>query len=76
MATKERMIVITKEMPIGEIVQNYPQTVKVFLRHGLMCIGCAAARFENLEQGATAHGIDVEALVKDLNATVQPESQN
>jgi len=76
MAVKEQTNVITKEMPIGEIVQKYPQTVKVFLRHGLMCIGCAAARFENLEQGATAHGIDVEALLKDLNTTVQPESKN
>ena len=46
--------------------------MRVFLRHGLMCIGCAAARFENLEQGATAHGIDVETLVKDLNAAVAP----
>jgi hybrid cluster-associated redox disulfide protein len=63
---------ITKEMSIGEVVQKYPQTVKVFLRHGLMCIGCAAARFENLEQGAVAHGINVEALLKDLNAAVEP----
>jgi len=63
---------ITKEMSIGEVVQKYPQTVKVFLRHGLMCIGCAAARFENLEQGAVAHGINVEALLKDLNAVVEP----
>jgi hybrid cluster-associated redox disulfide protein len=69
---------ITKEMAIGEIVQKYPQTVRVFLSHGLMCVGCAAARFENLEQGAVAHGIDVEALVKDLNAAVapQPEQKN
>ena len=69
---------ITKEMAIGEIVQKYPQTVCVFLSHGLMCVGCAAARFENLEQGAVAHGIDVEALVKDLNAAVapQPEQKN
>jgi hybrid cluster-associated redox disulfide protein len=66
---------ITKEMPIGEIVQKYPQTVKVFLKHGLMCIGCAAARFENLEQGATAHGINVDALLKDLNTVAEP-SQN
>lgn len=69
---------ITKEMPIGEIVQTYPQTVRVFLSHGLMCIGCAAARFENLAQGATAHGIDVDELVKDLNAAIGngDETQN
>ena len=61
---------ITRDMTIGEIVQNNPDTVKVFLSHGLMCVGCAAARFENLEQGAVAHGIDVDALLKDLNAAV------
>ena len=63
---------ITKDMAIGEIVQKYPQTVRVFLKHGLMCVGCAAARFENLEQGAVAHGINIEALLKDLNAVAEP----
>jgi len=62
---------ITKEMSISEIVQNHPQTVRVFLSHGLMCIGCAAARFESLQQGALAHGIDLEALLKDLNEVVE-----
>lgn len=73
---KEPEMTITKSMPISEIVQKYPQTVRVFLSHGLMCIGCAAARYENLEQGAMAHGIDVDALVKDLNAAVEPATQN
>jgi len=64
---------IDKEMSITDIVQNHPYTAEVFLRHGLMCFGCPAARFENLEQGAVAHGIDVDALVQDLNAAVQAE---
>jgi hybrid cluster-associated redox disulfide protein len=61
---------ITKEMAIGEVVSKYPQTIRVFLTHGLMCVGCAAARFENIEQGALAHGIDVDALIKALNEVV------
>jgi len=68
-------LTITKEMPIGEVVQKYPATIEVFLRHGLMCFGCAIARFENLEQGALAHGIDVESLLQDLNASVPQETQ-
>jgi hybrid cluster-associated redox disulfide protein len=66
---------ITKDMPIGEVVQNYPQTIEVFLKHGLMCFGCAIARFENVEQGAMAHGINPDALISDLNAAV-PQSNN
>ena len=62
---------ITKEMGIMEIVQNHPETVEVFAKHGLHCIGCAAAHFENLAQGCEAHGIDVEKLVEDMNKSVE-----
>jgi hybrid cluster-associated redox disulfide protein len=62
--------VITAEMPIGDVVTQYPQTVHVFMQHGLGCIGCALARFENIRQGAQAHGINLEALVEDLNQSV------
>lgn len=58
---------ITKEMGIGDVVRQYPNTIEVFRSHGMGCFGCAAARFENIEQGALAHGIDIDALIADLN---------
>lgn len=61
---------INKDMSIIEIVQNYPETLSVFQQYGLGCIGCAAARFENLEAGAKVHGIDADQLVNDLNQAV------
>ncbi|MBE7705225.1 MAG: DUF1858 domain-containing protein [Cyanobacteria bacterium SIG29] len=61
---------ITKEMGLLEIVQSYPETLEVFQRYGLGCIGCAAARFENLEAGAKVHGIDPDKMVEDLNAVI------
>lgn len=59
---------ITKNMTIQEVVEKNPDSIKVFQEHGLHCIGCAVARFENIEQGALAHGIDVNALINDLNS--------
>ena len=64
-------MLITKDMSIGDIVDQYPETVSVFISHGLGCIGCAIAQFETLEEGAMAHGIDVEALIKDLNKSLE-----
>ncbi len=58
---------ITKEMTIGEVVRQFPATVEVFNRYGMGCLGCPATQFENVEQGAIMHGIDVEQLVSDLN---------
>ncbi|MFZ7120957.1 MAG: DUF1858 domain-containing protein [Eubacteriaceae bacterium] len=61
---------ITKEMDIMSAVNNFPETVDVFQRFGMHCFGCMAARFESIEEGAMAHGIDVEQLMKELNAAV------
>jgi len=59
---------ITKEMGIADIVGQYPETVEVFRRFGMGCFGWAAARFENVAQGALAHGIsDIDSLIVELN---------
>ncbi len=61
---------ITKDTGIIEAVQNHPEILQVFAEYGLGCVGCMAARFETLEQGAAAHGIDIDALIADLNKTI------
>ena len=58
---------ITKDMGIMEVVAKWPEAADVFMQHGMGCLGCAAARFESIEQGAMAHGMDIEALLADLN---------
>lgn len=61
---------ITKDMSITEIVQEYPQTIDVFFSFGMGCIGCAAASFENVEQGAMVHGINIDEIIKKLNEVI------
>ena len=62
---------ITKDMSIIDIVQQYPETLEIFAKHGLGCIGCAAARFENIEAGAKVHGLDADSFVEELNEAVK-----
>jgi hybrid cluster-associated redox disulfide protein len=61
---------ITKNMSIGEVVAKYPETASTFMEWGLHCFGCAVAKFESIEQGAVAHGIPADDLVKALNEAV------
>ena len=61
---------VTKDMSIIEIVQQYPQSLSVFAKYGLGCIGCAAAKFENLEAGARVHGFDPDQMVADINEAI------
>jgi len=66
---------ITKEMTIEEIVTEYPETMMVFMKHGLHCVGCHVSAFESVEEGAMAHGINVDALVSDLNKVTSMRKQ-
>ena len=61
---------ITKEMGILDVVQQYPETIEVFSQLGFGCLGCAAARFENLEAGAKVHGVDPDEMVAEINALI------
>jgi len=65
---------ITKKTNILKLVKNHPKIAKVLVEdHGLHCVGCMAAAFENLEQGAKAHGMkkrEIEAMIKDLNKEI------
>ncbi len=65
---------ITKDMSIIDVVQKYPEAAGVFMEAGMGCLGCAAARFENIEQGALAHGIDLDALMEGLNKVAEAEA--
>lgn len=62
------MTVITKDMTFHEVMQKSPEVVKVLGSFNLGCVGCMGAINETLEQGATAHGLDVEELLTALNA--------
>jgi hybrid cluster-associated redox disulfide protein len=62
---------ITKEMPITEIIQLYPKALEIFSKYNLGCLGCIAARFETLEDGLIAHGINVEEFLKEINQAVE-----
>ena len=61
---------ITEDMNIREVIEKYPETVSVFAKYNMGCIGCIAASFESLKDIAAVHGTDVEAFVKDLNEAI------
>ena len=59
---------VTKEMLIGEIIQMNEKYPEILLEAGMHCLGCPAAAGESLEEACAVHGIDVDELVKKLNA--------
>ncbi|GAA0116695.1 MULTISPECIES: DUF1858 domain-containing protein [Clostridium] len=58
---------ITKDMKIGEIVRNYPESIEILMNFGMGCVGCPSAQAETIEEAAAVHGLDLNALLEALN---------
>jgi len=61
-------MILTKDMTIGEVVRQKPESVEVLMGFGMGCVGCPSAQAETLEEAAMVHGIDLEALMAKLNS--------
>ena len=61
------MVQITKDTIIGDILDIAPETAPLFLSIGMHCLGCPSSRGETVEQACMVHGVDVDALLAELN---------
>lgn len=59
---------ITKDMLITQVLELDRDTAPILMDSGMHCLGCAMAHMESIEQACAVHGIDVDALVDQLNA--------
>ena len=63
-------VTIEKNMNLKDLLNKYPESARVFAAYGIGCLGCALASYETIEQGITAHGINLDDFMKDLNEMV------
>jgi len=61
------MAKVTKDMIISDILQVDMGIAPILLGKGMNCIGCPAAKGETLEEAATVHGMDADALAEEIN---------
>ena len=59
---------ISKDMTLGEILRACPQVAPVLMEAGMHCLGCPSAQAESLAEAAMVHGIDIDSLMKAIEA--------
>lgn len=68
---KGQIIEITKDMIIGDVVVAYPQTLPIFQKMGIHCVGCYASTFESIQEGVSKHGLDPDKACKEINRVLR-----
>ncbi len=63
------------DLPLVVLMTRWPQTIQVFMRHRMLCVGCPFDRFCTLTDACREYGIDEETFLQELQDAVDEGSE-
>ena len=61
---------------VADVLARWPQTISVFMRHRMACVGCPIAPFETLAEVVAIYELDLSCFLNELVQTIdQTETQ-
>lgn len=61
-------------MIVGDVMERWPDTVPVFIRHRMACPGCVMAPFMTVREAAREYGLKPHDLAGALREAIEPSS--
>ncbi len=58
------------DQSVSEIMTTWPQTVRVFLRHGMHCVGCKVGPFHTIEDACLEYHLDEADFRRELETAI------
>jgi len=59
---------IESTQSVDDVMRRWPATIRVFLNHGMHCVGCPIACFHTVDDACREHAVDRAAFMADLRA--------
>ena len=53
-------------LTVAEVLDRWPQTIPVFIRHRMACVGCTIASFETLSEVADIYQLEPDEFLQEL----------
>lgn len=60
------------DLPLRDLMNRWPETIPVFFRHQMLCVGCAFAPFHTVRDACFEYGLNVETFYTELAAALRP----
>lgn len=67
---------VSPQMTVDQVLRTWQQTIAVFMRLRMACVGCPLSAFETLDAVAAIYGLPVEKLVAELQQAVPAPGQS
>ena len=60
------------DLPLAALMTQWPDTITVFVRHKMLCVGCLVNPFHTVIDACAEYGLDVDAFYAELAASIKP----
>ncbi len=67
---------INPDMFIADIMERWPETIILFLEHGMACAGCSLSAFSTLADALEVYNIPQEEILVRLNQPIMLQKNN
>ncbi len=61
---------LSSQLTAAEVMQRWPATIPVFIRHCTACVGCPFAPFETLAEIPAVYGLQLDELLRELQQSI------
>jgi hybrid cluster-associated redox disulfide protein len=57
---------IDLHLTVAKVMQQWPQSFTVFMKHGAKCVGCFMQQFCSLKDVAATYSLPLETLIDEI----------
>ncbi len=62
---------LSSNMSVKDVLEQYPETLQLFLDMKLKCVGCPTEEFHTLKDVAREYSLDLDQLLKNLKKVIE-----
>ncbi|MEE1609845.1 DUF1858 domain-containing protein [Microvirga sp. CF3016] len=59
---------------VDDVMRRCPATIRVFLKHGMRCVGCPIGCFHTVDDACREHGVDRTKFMAELRTAIDKAS--
>lgn len=61
-------------MPVDDIMNRWPDTIRVFLDHRMSCVGCPVGRLHTLSDAAREYELTLSILESEMTRAINDKA--
>ena len=61
------------DLPLEDLMEAWPETIAVFMRHDMLCVGCLVNPFHSVIDACAEYGLDVDSFYAELRAVISAQ---